>query len=245
MIWSEVTYKEIEEIKKEEYIVILPLGSIEVHGPHLPLGSDGIEAWSLAMELAKRDEKVIVLPPLYYAYAPEAFYKAGSINLRAETLLNVLENICDEVGRNGFRKIFILNMHGGNYPILKTFLKELILKRKSYQVYALTDPLKPVHYRMGEIFETEMIGHACEMETSLLMYLRPELVKMERVMGEAETGRRYVVEGVESPMDWTKYAINGYIGNPTKASSDKGNKFFKIFVEELLKILKRIREAEY
>lgn len=241
MRWEELTSKDIENIDKNNTVVILPIGSIEVHGPHLPLGTDTIMIYHVALEAAKK-EGGIVLPPLYYAYVPENRHFPGTISLKTQTFLSLLEDIVDEVSRHGFKKLLIVNGHGGNRRPLRLFIRMMLEKGKNIQVYILTDPLAPVRDVINRIKETKVYEHACEIETSIVMFLAPDLVKMERVRGEAELGRRKVDEYVETMVDWQGYAIMGYVGDPTKASKEKGKEIVEHWIKEIARIIRVIKE---
>lgn len=240
--WSELTSKDIEKIDKDEVVVILPIGSIEVHGPHLPLGTDTMVIYHVSLEAAKRDGKCLVLPPLYYAYVPENRHFPGTISLSYDTFLKVLEDIVDEVSRQGFRKILIVNGHGGNRRPLRLFLRHMLERGTRAEIYILVDTLAPIKDVIEEIRETGVYEHACEIETSLILYLAPKLVKLERVTGEAKLGKRWLAKGLETMVDWQRYAIMGYVGDPRKASKEKGEKLIKHWIDELVKIIKIVRE---
>ncbi|HDJ89791.1 MAG TPA: creatininase family protein, partial [Thermoprotei archaeon] len=129
MKWEELTSKDIEELDKDKTVVILPIGSIEVHGPHLPLGTDTITIYYVVLK-ATEIEDALVLPPLYYAYVPENRNFKGTISLKSDTFLKLLEDILDEVARQGFKKFLIVNGHGGNRRPLALFLRKMLEKNK-------------------------------------------------------------------------------------------------------------------
>ena len=241
MKWEELTSRDIESIDKDNTVVILPVGSIEVHGPHLPLGTDTIMVYHVVLEAARR-EGAIVLPPLYYAYVPENRHFPGTISLKTQTFLNLLEDILDEVSRHGFKKLLIVNGHGGNRRPLRLFIRMMLERGKRVQVYILADPLALVRDVIDRIRETKVYEHACEIETSIVMFLKPSLVKMERVRGEAELGRRKVDEHVETMVDWQGYAVMGYVGDPTKASEEKGKEIVEHWIKEIARIIRVIKE---
>ena len=244
MRFEELSYKDIEELVKEGYIPVIPVGSLEVHGPHLPLGTDGLVIHKLALEVAKI-EKIVVLPPLYYAYVPENRHFPGTISLTAETFHKLLEEICDELGRMGFKKIVILNGHGGNIVPISLFVRELLWKRKGYKVYAINSPWGCIQDEIEKIRESEIVGHAGEIETSLVLYVNPNLVKKERIPGKAKLGPRRVVNGAETPVDWVGHALEGYVGEPGKASYEKGEKLFKVWAKRVAEFIRKIREDTY
>jgi len=241
MQWEKLTFKDIEKLSKEDTIVVIPIGSMEIHGPHLPLGTDALVIYKLALEVAKREE-ALVLPPIYYACAVENRHFPGNISLKAEIFLELIESLCDEIGRNGFKKILILNGHGGNKRSLSLFIRELLWKKKRYQVYILMDPWSPIADVIDSIKETEEIGHACEIETSFILYLFPELAKLEEVKDKAKTGSAPKISYIETSVDWISYCIEGYLGDPRKASKEKGSILFNKWVERVSKVIRAIKE---
>ncbi len=241
MEWAELASPDVASADKERTVVILPLGSLEVHGPHLPLGLDTLVIHRVAVEAARRSPPAIVLPPLFYTYVPESRHFAGAISLSGSTFLRVLEEICDEVYRNGFRRIFILNGHGGNRRPLPLFVREMQEKGKRYLLYVWVEPLQGLEDIIEEIRESEPVGHACEVETSLALHLFPHLCRMERVKGPAKLGPPRVVEGVQTMADWVSYAVEGYLGDPTKARPEKGARLFEEWVRRVAEVIERIR----
>ncbi len=243
MKWEELTYYDIRDLNKDRTVVILPVGSIEVHGPHLPLGTDALSIHKVCVSVAERTNS-LVLPPLFYAYVPENRNFPGTITLSGETFLKVLEEICDEVYRNGFKKILIVNGHGGNIRPLRLFMREMMAKMKRYELYIYLYTWAVIEDVIKEIEETTVHEHACEIETSYMLYLFPKLCRMDRVKREAKLGKRKIVENVEAMTDWISYAVEGYVGDPTKATPEKGKILFDKWVERLSEIVEEIKEVK-
>lgn len=242
--WAELTYPDVGAADKEKTVVVLPVGSLEVHGPHLPVGFDALVIHRVAAEAARRSPPAIVLPPLFYAYVPENRHFPGAISLSGSTFLKLLEEICDEVYRNGFKRILILNGHGGNRRPLFFFVREMQEKGKRYLLYVWVEPMEGLEKAIEEVRETWPVGHACEIETSLALYLYPHLCRMERVKGPAKLGPEHVVEGVRTMADWVSYAVEGYIGDPRAATPEKGRKIFEAWVRKVAEVLEKIRRDE-
>jgi len=241
MLYEYSTSLDVKEASRKGLVAILPIGSIEAHGPHMPVGTDSIAVYKIA-KLAAEKEESIVLPPLYYAYVPENKHYPGAISLTAKTLLSLLEEICDEIARNGFRKILIVNGHGGNNQILKVFLREVLNKKKNYVLYAMIEPLFPVRDIISKMSEGRRIGHACEVETSIGLYLFEDLIKMENVKQEAHVGSTHLPKGIETPVDWQAYAIQLYLGDPRKATKEKGKIIVDRLVEFLADAIRKIKQ---
>jgi len=241
MLYESLTSLDVKEASEKGLVVILPIGSIEIHGPHMPVGTDSITVYRIA-KLAAEKEESVVLPPLYYAYVPENRHFPGTISLTAKTLLSLLEEICEEASRNGFKKILIVNGHGGNNQLLRVFLRESLNKRKDYVIYAMIDPLLPVRELIPELSGGRRVGHACELETSIGLYLFGDLIKMENVKQEAEVGSTHLPKGIETPVDWQAYALQLYLGDPRKATEEKGKIIVDKLVEFLADAIKKIKQ---
>ena len=246
MKWDELTSYDVANLDKDKTVVILPVGSVEVHGNHLPLGTDSMVIYYVALEAARNDGNSIVLPPLYYAYVPENRHFPGTISLNSETFLKVLEDIINEIERQGFKRLLILNGHGGNNRPLRLLLRKILESKKKIKIYAVIDPYAPMEEMINKVRETKVIGHACEIETSLVLYVNSKLVRLERVKGEAKLGKLRVNEFVETPIDWQRYAIMGYVGDPRKASKEKGKVLLDFWIKKVVDIIRDIRnDKEY
>lgn len=242
MLWECLTSPEIKEAAEKNLVAILPLGSIEIHGPHMPTGTDSITIREIT-RMAAEKEPAIVLPTLYYVYVPENRHFPGTISLSARTILTMIEEICDEVARNGFKKILIVNGHGGNNNLLRVFLKESLNRKRDYVVYALIEPWSSLEEIAEKIFESKVTGHACERETSIGLYLFENLIKMDNVKQEAKIGSTNL-PGIETPVDWQAYAIQLYLGDPRLATKDKGKILVEKLVDFIADSIRRVKRDE-
>src|SRR5690606_29127243 len=113
MRWENLTAKQLEVAARDTGVCLVPLGVLETHGPHLPLGTDVFIAHALACRAAER-EPAVVFPPLPFGKVYEAAPFPGAVALKPDLLVALAENTFDEIGRNGFEKILLVNGHGGN-----------------------------------------------------------------------------------------------------------------------------------
>jgi len=241
MLLKHMTSLDVIEAAEKGLVAILPIGSVEVHGPHMPMGTDSIIAFEIARRAAEKEEAV-VLPPLCYAYVLENRHFPGTISLTAKTLLAILEEVCDEAARNGFKKILIVNGHGGNNALLKVFLRDSQVKKKDYVVYAMIEPWAPISELVAKLSEGRTYGHACEIETSIGLYLFGNHIKMGNIKREAKLGSTGLPKGIETPFDWQAYAVDLFIGDPRYATKEKGKKLVDKMVEYLADTIKTIRK---
>lgn len=232
MLWEQLTSVDLEATARDGLVAVLPVGSIEAHGPHMPLGTDSMAVYAIA-KMATEKEPGVVLPPLCYAYVMESRHFPGTISLRAKTFIALLEEVCEEIARNGFKKILIVNGHGGNNEVLRVFLRENLRRRKGYVTYAMINPWAPIDELARKLSEGRVVGHACEVETSIGLYLFEGLVRMENVRQAARTGSIGLLGGIESPVDWQAYVTQLYLGDPRLASKEKG----RLLVERAVEFL--------
>ncbi|MEM3523921.1 MAG: creatininase family protein [Thermoproteota archaeon] len=240
MLWECLTSPDIKEAAEKNLVAVLPVGSIEIHGPHMPTGTDSITIREIT-RMAAEKEPAVVLPTLYYVYVPENRHFPGTISLSARTILTILEEICDEVARNGFKKILIVNGHGGNNSLLRVFLRESLHKKKDYVIYVLVEPWFSIEEIAEKICESKVTGHACERETSMGLYLFENLIKMENVKQEAKTGGTNL-PGIETPVDWQAYAVQLYLGNPRLATKEKGRILVERLIDFIADAIKKVKE---
>jgi creatinine amidohydrolase len=240
MLLEHMTSPDVKEAAEKGLVAILPVGSLEVHGPHMPTGTDSITAHEIARRASEKEEAV-VLPPLYYAYVPENRHFPGTVSLTAKTLLTLLEEVCDEASRNGFKKILIINGHGGNNALLKVFLKDSLTKKKDYVLYAMIEPWAFINELAAKLSEGRTYGHACEVETSIGLYLFGNHMKMGNVKREANLGSTGLPKEIETPFDWQAYAVELYIGDPRNATKEKGKILVDKMVESLADAIRTIK----
>lgn len=242
MFWEELTRLGFEEaVRRAEGVCILPLGVLEDHGPHLPLGTDMIRAHRLAGDVAAV-EPALVFPPLFLTLNTECKIYPGGIVTRAELMLPLLENVCDEIARNGAHKIVLYSGHGGNRYFLPFFVQMMLDKKKTFIPYLVSgyEDMK-LHDRL---FESSVHGHGDERETSEMLHLRPELVDLDvsrdRVW-PCEDRLKHLPHAY-TPVDWFAQQPDMVRGEPGAASAEKGRAFWDDQVKRFAMIVQAIKE---
>ena len=156
------------------------------------MGTDTLNAEYVCREACSR-AGALMLPPLAYTFVNEMKASAGTISLSARTLLSVLEDICDDVARNGIKKIILANSHGGNNYVAMTFIQDLPGRGKDYVVYylSLSSCLSPERReKIKALSKTDVPGgHACDNETDLTLFESPELVDLDALPTEKSAGQ--------------------------------------------------------
>ena len=137
--WEELTETGfLSAVHEARGVCLLPLGVLENHGPHLPLGTDMIRAHRMAVDVASV-EAAVVFPAMYLTANSEANIYPGTVVTRGSLLIPLLENVCDEISRNGLKKIIIFSGHGGNKWLLPLFVQLMLDSEKDYVVYFLNN----------------------------------------------------------------------------------------------------------
>jgi creatinine amidohydrolase len=240
--YEDLTSAELRAAFERQVLVLLPVGSVEQHGPHLPVGTDALVAHHLASGVADRlGDRCLALPTLSYGYSPHHMSFPGTVTLRAETYLRLVGDLAGSLYQHGLQDLVILNGHGGNIAPLRTLLAELA--RDHGRSPRLITYWEVIEHEIRDFFEhPELVcGHACALETSLALHLFPQLVQRDRVPahrtgdgGPHMFGSNPMVQG----LDFGMYAQNGVIGEPSLGTAELGARLFDRLVHNLVETLK-------
>lgn len=224
--WDELSAVEWPAaLEKSSQTCVLPIGILEKHGPHSPLGNDLIHVREIAARVVK-NEYAVVFPDYFYGQINEARQQYGTFALPANLIMQLLEATCDEIARNGFKKIIIINGHGGNPEFIQFFMQNLLNKRHNYAVYFYTpgnDPEFQKEYKKLSKTDPSTDLHAGERETSTMLYLRPDLIHVEK--GTEQSGadqKRLHLTNLYTPIWWYASFPNHYAGQGDKATKELG-----------------------
>jgi creatinine amidohydrolase len=175
----------ISAVEKAAGVCVIPIGIIEKHGPHLPLGTDLFEAREIAAAAAKK-EYTIIFPPYFTGQIFEAKHQPGAIAYSKDLMWKMLEETCAELSRNGLKKIILLNGHGGNTSFLQYFCQVQLAEQNDYVVVLFRPGDDPVlDKQIGSLKSAKLDGHAGEEETSMMYIIRPDLVDIAAIKSES------------------------------------------------------------
>ena len=243
--WEFLTPPDFKKLAREHKVCILPLGSMERHGEHLPFGTDAMVIHAIAVGASKK-EPCVVFPSYWFGQVHEAACFTGTINLSTRLTLELLENVLDQIALNGFEKIVILNGHGGNSHMLEYFAMSQLDRKVDYTLYILRSFGNEADKYSKEIeglWETGG-GHACERETSMVMAVAPETVKMdyqcfdEPIEPKVDLSH---IDGVHTGLWWYAMFPEQIVGCPSKATKEKGEKAINASVSYVADKLKEIK----
>lgn len=243
--WDDLVASDFPKaLAKSSKTCILPIGILEKHGPHSPIGSDLIHVREWAAHAVKL-EYAVVFPDYFYGQINEARHQPGTFALPSKVIMDLLEATCDEIARNGFDKIVILNGHGGNPEFLQFFMQSLLNKRHNYAVY-LYRPENDQEFSGAyqKLHKSDMATdqHAGESETSTLLFYRPDLMRMDRAANESGVNqKRSSVPGLYTPIWWYSSYPNHYAGEGDKANTEFGKFITDHEIASFIKALKEVK----
>lgn len=240
--WMKMTAPDfVEAVKTSGGVCVVPLGSIEKHGDHLPTGIDSYNTEARS-RLACEKAGVVMFPVIPFMENSSAMANPGAVAMRAEVLMPFLWNIFNEIGRNGFRKIVMVNGHGGNRHLVGYLLQDFLVRQPEYMLYLCT--LWYDETLANELMETENQAHGGELETSLSLHNVPGLVKMESVMDREVPflGRYDHVKGADPAGKWYADVPAHYVGDARPATAEKGEHLVADIVEQMTACFESIRK---
>jgi creatinine amidohydrolase len=247
--------------------ILIPIGSTEMHGDHLPLGTDIYNALEVSRRAAELAD-TLYAPVLLAGYSPQHLRQPesgmGTITLRAATVCAVIHDVARSLIHHGFNRLIFVNGHTSNQKVIDSVMRQL-----RYETGALIAVFKPYGERYLGIIEDVMENspeetsgwHASEEETSIMMAYRPASVRMDRAVDARAHAPSWLPEAFQKsdatwdaqfkgyeyfyfPMDHDEMADHGVIGNPFRASADKGNEIFRRFAEYLAEAIVELRKAQ-
>lgn len=247
MRYEELSQLQVDALDRQKTILVIPLGSVEQHGHHLPLGTDTLLAHAVSLAAAERSGgKVVVLPPPWYGFSAHHMRFAGSITLTHKTLIAVVEDIVASLAHHGFTRVLLVNGHGGNNGIVDVLASVLGKQHYGRMRIAGLTYFQLAASAIAQLRRSEPggMGHACEFETAMIMHIRPDLVAAGKARTTyPDTGSPYLgtdlLRGspIKTYLDFADLSPHGTLGDPSLASPEKGAEFFAAVVAELVRFM--------
>jgi creatinine amidohydrolase len=241
-VWfAELTMKEVEEAVKANKVIILPVGSVEEHGSHLPLCTDSLQPEYVAVEVARRTGS-LVAPPLNYGVCTATRFFPGTISISFQSLYGIIKEVVEEFVRNGFKRFLILSGHADEeqmaalrlaaYYVMWRHMGEV--ERRELRIMVCSDYDFAYELR-GKYFD-ERDGHGGTIETSRVMAIKPELIKGE---GRKNLKKPPKFEITANPREFLPEGIRG---DPAAASAEKGKFINDYIIGELVKLIEELKK---
>lgn len=250
--YEDLTGPEVGSAINASSILLLPIGAVEQHGPHLPMSVDHVIAHETATAVVSEcgeELDVWQLPTMSISKSNEHAWAPGTLYLSPETMLAVLRDIGRAVASTGAERLVLLNGHGGNTTHLGTALRELRLQF-GLKTFLMHPSLPPAYGGTSTEDELGMGIHGGLNETSVFMHLRPhqvQLDKAERRVPEALADNKHVRFGGSTSFGWLSddFHPDGYIGDPTGASAERGKQLFEHAVSQLCEAMAEVKTFDF
>lgn len=246
----------LEELTAPDYIkaveqsgktCILPIGVFEKHGPHLPLGTDLYTAREFALRAAAK-EYAVVFPWYYFSQINEARHQPGTIAYSPELIWKALQETLNELARNGFEKIIIVNGHGGNNAFLNYFGMAQLSERRSYSLYWFQPTSDPEVVKKAEALTMHdpLDAHAGNKESSVMKAIVPEMVHLDRAPQQSggDQERLKQLQNVYTGIWWYARYPNHYGGDGVKANAEAGELLINAAVDQLVKLIREVKKDQ-
>ncbi|MEZ4521007.1 MAG: creatininase family protein [Thermomicrobiales bacterium] len=250
LILADLSWPEVDEIRDQVEAVLIPVGSNEQHGPNLALKMDIIGATEFCNRAAaKRNPKLMVAPSMPWGVSYHHMNFPGTITLSPDTFGQILVEVVGSLMEHGFERFMIINGHGGNIAPLGNALVRIneelgptFVGSATYFSFADKD-LGPKFD-----FDKDIVGHACQMETAVAMYLAPEIVKTDSLSAGEMTDLTYELRGtlqrygVTVPYRFDEYTRNGALGDARKATREIGEALMSSAIDNFVEFMDEIVE---
>lgn len=241
MKFQHMTSAQLAGVDRERTLAIIPIAAVEQHGPHMPTGTDMILCGSIAEALEQRiREKTVVTPTFWLGASAHHLRFGATLDCELQNYIRVLGDLARSLLNDGFLRILFLNGHGGNVDPLRVAMRRLqsdypqcLLAGGSY--WSVAEDL----IRSTLTGDHKSVGHACELETSLMLHLRPELVDADQLM-DAGPLVADIADGIFLSRDMRHRTREGFTGRPDLASAEKGQQLFDGIVGRLQQVVEKL-----
>ncbi|MEW6263086.1 MAG: creatininase family protein [Thermodesulfobacteriota bacterium] len=250
--YGKLTWPEIKEMDKDR-VVILPVGAMEDHGPHLPLDTDNLIIWEIAKGISEKiPDEVLLLPLIPFGFNEHHKDFPGVIYIQPETLLHFVVDITSSLAYHGFRRILILNGHGSNHPVLDLAARKTVIATECLCASVSYWNVIAETLRANRRSRLGGMAHACELETSIYLYFDPAHVQLNKAAASIvhdDKSRYFCLDlmGGAKAMAmqwWSAQTRDGTMGDPTVADPGQGKTFYEAAVSELVGLVMEMRRMQ-
>ena len=252
--YGEMTWPEVKETAAAGRVAVVPVATIEDHGPHLPIDTDVRLCYAACdRAVSQAADKAVLIPPVNHGYSPHHMDFPGAITIGWDTFIRYMLDVCKSLVAHGFRRILIVNGHGSNTPFVDIIARLTVVETGALAAAINYWNAPGVHEVAESLRESDKIGgmnHACEFETSIYLALRPDLVDMSKAVREIghQPTKNYWTDlvGGDGPLammeHWSSLSQTGVMGDPTKATAEKGQRLLAAAATGLVEIINELRD---
>ncbi len=241
MIFAEMTAPAIRRLSRDSTLVVAPIAAVEQHGPHLPVATDSLLAGAVAEGVERAlSDRVLLLPVLWLGASEHHLPFGGTLTASLPTYEQILVELPRPLLRDGFRRFLLLNGHGGNVDPLRVALRRLdaefpaaILTGAAYWDLAAANLAALCRGPRRDV------GHACEIETSMLLHLRPDLVQTDLIRDDPDTTPAGF-QGLSWARDFGRRTDHGVVGHPESADADRGRRMVEAVVDRVAAVAREL-----
>lgn len=243
-------FHEVKEMAAANMVVLIPASTVEQHGPHLPCDVDNIIAEHICDQAAiRRPDLCTVAPLIPWGFNEHNMGFPGCLHIQEHTLIEMYADIATSFARMGFRKILFVNSHGSNPPFIQIACRKVVNTTNAHAAMVSWWSLISDELKQHRASPLGGMAHACELETSLYLHIKPRSVRMEKAKPDiAKRWSKFVWVDLEScgPAtlidDWSRVNDTGTEGDPTKATAAKGKLWADASIEKLIEFMDDYRK---
>ncbi|HNS51696.1 MAG TPA: creatininase family protein [Anaerolineae bacterium] len=252
--YGDLTWPEMREAIARQPVVLLPFGTVEDHGLHLPLDTDNIIVEAICLEVARQAaQEALVMPLVSYGLDEHHMDFPGTVSVDMQTLLRYVSDVGVSAARHGFTHLLIVNGHGSNAAIAELAARRVVLETGI--VCGAMSPNAAIDPTLAEPTLSQMrksgpggVSHACEYETAMMLHLRPDLVQMDKAVREiGQLKLEYMNWDHPEPSViqwqdwWSRMSESGVCGDPVVATAEFGKALFETTVGNFLRLVREFR----
>jgi creatinine amidohydrolase len=256
-LWAEpleygrLTWPEVKRAADEGRTPIVPVGTLEDHGPHLPIDTDVTLVSAICRQAAARlAGETVLLPPIVHGYSPHHMDFPGTITIGWDTFCRYVTDVATSLVSHGFRRVLLVNGHGSNQPLVDMAARLANVEHPGALVascFYLQTPASA--HVIQEVRDSERGGmaHACELETSLYLHLDPSAVDIDAAVDEHgyPAGECAWMDWADGPLKvmpwWSSFSRSGVQGDATKATAEKGKALLDAAAREICGFVAELR----
>lgn len=250
--YGRLTWPEVRRAAGEGRVPIVPIGTLEDHGRHLPIDTDVTLTEAICRAATtKLPEATVLLPPVVHGYSPHHMDFPGTVTIGWDTFCRYCTDVATSLVRHGFERVLLVNGHGSNQPLVEMAARLAMVEHSNALVAAafyLSGPESAAV--IDEVRDSERGGlaHACELETSLYLHIAPEAVDMDEAVDERgyPEGHHAWLDWSDGPLKlmpwWSSFSESGVQGDATKAGAAKGKRLFDAAVAEVVAYVTELKD---